>query len=523
MWQSEPSPEFLRTLFKFNDSESVVAWVFCPDPNAPPILSRFAREVLPEQPADEYRLADLLAQWQSRVHPDDQQALLDTLRGATVQGQVYSARLRWLRADTGRYGWFDCRFCPVVRDARGIAQWAFRAADIDERLQHEEALLEASRRKDAFIALLGHELRNPLAPIRTSLALMRALQPSGAILREVELIERQTAQMVRLINELLDMSRLDHDRLDLALERFDLRTSVLGVQEVMQRAGDDMHDRLTVGLPEAPVMVIADPARIQQVLGNLMRNAVAYSGPGSPVSLTLSVTADHEAQIALTDAGIGIEPDRLESIFEPFSKAPEGMRRPNEGLGLGLTLAKRLVQMHSGRLEVASAGLGRGSTFTVTLPLDQAAAPVPRTHDITVANQSARTAVAAELNGALRIVVVDDNVRAADSLTRLLQHWGHAARAAYDGHRALELYETLQPCVVILDIAMPDMTGYDLARVLRARQGARALRIIVVSGYPQTTQADPSSLSLFDEYFVKPVDLDQFRRVLEDPRGAPAS
>jgi CheY-like chemotaxis protein len=251
------------------------------------------------------------------------------------------------------------------------------------------------------------------------------------------------------------------------------------------------------------------------VLNNLMRNALTYSGPGTPVSLTLSVTAEHEAQIALVDAGIGIEADRMESRFEPFSRAPEGMRRPKEGLGLGLTLAKRLVQMHGGRLEAASAGLGCGSTFTVTLPMDQAAAPAPRVPDSTEAQHPERSGAAAAPNGALRILVVDDNVRAADSLTLLLQHWGHAARAAYDGHRALELDEALQPDVVILDIAMPDMTGYDLARVLRARQGARNLRIIVVSGYPQTTQADPTSLSLFDEYLVKPVDLDQFQRILE--------
>lgn len=185
MLQSDPDPEFLRALFKVTVAESVVAWVFCPNPNAPPILSRLAREVLPEQPAGEYRLADLLAQWQSRVHSDDQQALLDTLSGATEQGQVYSTRLRFLRADTGRYGGFDCRFCLIGREAHGMAQWVLRAADIDERLQHDEAMLQASRRKDAFIAMLGHELRNPLAPMRTSLALIRALQPSGAILREV--------------------------------------------------------------------------------------------------------------------------------------------------------------------------------------------------------------------------------------------------------------------------------------------------------------------------------------------------
>ena len=515
MLHSDPDPEFLRALFKVNDAESVVAWVYCPDPNAPPILSRLAREVLPEQPAGEYRLADLLVQWQSRVHPDDQQTLLDTLSGATEQGQVYSTRLRFLRADTGRYGGFDCRFCLIGRDAHGMAQWVLRAADIDERLQHDEAMLQASRRKDAFIAMLGHELRNPLAPMRTSLALIRALQPSGAILREVELIERQTALMVRLINDLLDVSRLDHDRLDLTLERFDLRTSVLGVQEMTLRSMADTHDRLTVTLPEEPVMVMADPVRIKQVLSNLMRNALTYSEPGSPVSLTLSVTADHEAQIILTDAGIGIEPDRLESIFEPFSRAPEGKRRPNEGLGLGLTLAQRLVQLHGGRLEAASAGLGCGSTFTISLPIDQPAAPEPRVPDKTEAQHTAHSVAAAEPNGALRILVVDDNVRAADSLTLLLQHWGHAARAAYDGHRALELDQALQPDVVILDIAMPDMTGYDLARVLRARQGARDLRIIVVSGYPQTTHADPSSLSLFDQYLLKPVDLDQFRQALE--------
>lgn len=518
MSQASVDPKFLSAIFKVTDAASNVAWVLCPDSNRPLILNRLASAVLSEQ----LSMAGVLAQWRSRVHPDDQRMVLEVLQQATEPGRLCSITLRVLRADTGRYGWFECVFSPIARAGQVTTQWVARAADIDGRIKHEGEMRDASHRKDRFIALLGHELRNPLAPIRTSLALIRASHPSGAILREVELIERQTSQMVRLINDLLDVSRLDHDRLTLTPERFDLRTSVLGVQETMLRARDDMHERLTLSLPESPVMVMADKVRIKQVLGNLMRNAVTYSGPTSPLSLSLSVTADQEALITLTDAGIGIEPERLETIFEPFSRDPEGVRRPNEGLGLGLTLARRLVQMHGGRLEAHSAGLGHGSSFTIRLPLDAQAVSdlcASAVSGHTLAEASSGDAVE---HRALRILVVDDNVRAADSLTLLLQHWGHAARAAYDGHRALELDQTLRPDVVILDIAMPDMTGYDLARTLRDRQGRRKLSIIVVSGYPQTAQADPSSLTLFDHYLMKPVDLDRFRQVIETCTAQPA-
>jgi CheY-like chemotaxis protein/nitrogen-specific signal transduction histidine kinase len=394
-------------------------------------------------------------------------------------------------------------------------QWVARASDIDAQLNREEGLREAARRKDAFMALLGHELRNPLAPIRTSLALIRAAKPGAQVLTEVELIERQTSQMVRLIEDLLDVSRLDHDRLTLVPERFDLRSSVSAVRDVVQRTRHDMRERLTVSLPDAPVMVMADRARMKQVLGNLMRNAATYSGPGTPVSLSLAVTADHEAQIILADAGIGIDPVRLDSIFEPLTRVPEDERRPNAGLGLGLTLARRLVQMQGGRLEAYSAGLGRGSTFTITLPLDaQVEQGAPTARPVAAAPVEPEAANSPSPGG-LSILVVDDNVQAADSLVLLLQRWGHTAHAVYDGRSALALEKSVQPDTVILDIALPDVSGYELARAMRARQGSRDLTIIALSGYPQAEQAPDASPPLFDQYYLKPVDLDLFRQVLQ--------
>jgi signal transduction histidine kinase/ActR/RegA family two-component response regulator len=517
MQSANPDQGFLRALFKLAEATPDVAWVFCPDDHAPLMLNQLARVFFPGQPT----MADLRTQWRMLVHPDDHQAVPVMLAGATEQGHLYPLKFRFKRADTGRYAWFEGVFSPVLRVQHVTRQWFVRAADIDARLNQEQALREAARRKDAFIALLGHELRNPLAPIRTSLALIRAAQPSALILSEVELIERQTSQMVRLIDDLLDMARLDHDRLTLVPERFDLRSSVWGIRDMVLRTRHDMHARLTVSLPDSPVMVMADRVRIKQVLGNLMRNAVTYSGPGSPVSLSLAVTAQHEAQITLTDAGIGINPERLDAIFEPFSRAPEDARRPNEGLGLGLTLARRLVQMQGGRLEAYSAGLGRGSTFTITLPLDaRAEHDAPTARPASPAPVELKVADVASPSG-LSILVVDDSAQAADSLTLLLQRWGYAAHAAYDGRSALALEQTLQPDAIILDIDLPDMSGYDLARVLRDRQGSRDLAIIALSGYRQTEQAPDASPPLFDQYYLKPVDLERFRLAL-DTHSTPA-
>jgi len=537
--QAEADLQFYKALFNLADQSSTVAWVLCKDPGMPLILSTFSKQVFGEQ----LHFNDIRAQVIETVHVDDRPQALNRLNEVESTGRLTQMRVRIMRVDTRDYGWFDCSFAALSRDRGRVTQWAFRAVDIDEEVRSQQAAREASQRKDAFIALLGHELRNPLAPMINSLALIRSNHPSEAILHEVELIERQTRHMVRLINDLLDVSRLDYDRLTLAPERIDLRMTLKQVRESILRAHVSMHKRLTLIEPDQPVMVMADRARIGQVVGNLMRNAVSFSPPGSPVTLSLSVTAEQEARIDLTDTGIGIEPKRLATLFEPFSRPPETVRHAGEGLGLGLSLAQRLVQMQGGRLSVHSPGAGLGSTFTIHLPLvaqtDEAVDPPPQAinppepvkppQPATPAQSATPpqpVAVAAPATPAAghpaSILVVDDNVKAADSLTRLLRLWGHSARAAHDGPSGLDLWQTLHPDVVLLDISMPGMSGVELARLLRAQQGGRSLRIFAVSGFPASDETDPKDQPLFDRYLVKPVDLDLLRHLLESPSDEPA-
>jgi len=531
--QAEADLQFYKALFNLADQSSTVAWVLCKDPGMPLILSTFSKQVFGEQ----IHFNDIRAQVIETVHVDDRPQALNRLNEVERTGRLTQMRVRIMRVDTRDYGWFDCSFAALSRDRGRVTRWAFRAVDIDAEVRSQQAAREASQRKDAFIALLGHELRNPLAPIINSLALIRSNHPSEAILHEVELIERQTRHMVRLINDLLDVSRLDYDRLTLAPERIDLRMTLKQVRESILRAHVSMHKRLTLIEPDQPVMVMADRARIGQVVGNLMRNAVSFSPPGSPVTLSLSVTAEQEARIDLTDTGIGIEPKRLATLFEPFSRPPETVRHAGEGLGLGLSLAQRLVQMQGGRLSVHSPGAGLGSTFTIHLPLaaqtDEAVDTPPQAINPSQSATPAQSAtppqpvaVAAPATPAAghpaSILVVDDNVKAADSLTRLLRLWGHSARAAHDGPSGLDLWQTLHPDVVLLDISMPGMSGVELARLLRAQQGGRSLRIFAVSGFPASDETDPKDQPLFDRYLVKPVDLDLLRHLLESPSDEPA-
>ena len=537
--EQDGAPEFYKALFKLTDLSSAVAWVLCHDPNLPLILSRFAIQVFGER----FEVNDIRDKISAVVHPEDRIEALDRFERMAAKGRVTQMRVRLMRADTREYGWFDCSFAPMSRDHDRVTQWALRAADIGEEMRGQEEIRQMCLRKDAFIAVLGHELRNPLSPMINSLALIRANHPSEAILREVDLLERQARQMIRLINDLLDVSRLNEDRITLDIERFDLRLTLDGIRDVILRAAPGMEQRLTLKLPHEPVMVIADAPRMRQVVGNLMRNAVSYSPPGSPVTLSLSVTAEQEARIDLTDAGIGIEPERLATLFEPFSRPPETVRHAGEGLGLGLSLAQRLVQMQGGRLSVHSPGAGLGSTFTIHLPLaaqtDEAVDTPPQAinpsepvkppqsatpaQPVTPPQPVAFAAPATPAAGhPASILVVDDNVKAADSLTRLLRLWGHSARAAHDGPSGLDLWQTLHPDVVLLDISMPGMSGVELARLLRAQQGGRSLRIFAVSGFPASDETDPKDQPLFDRYLVKPVDLDLLRHLLESPADQPA-
>ncbi|MET0794200.1 MAG: ATP-binding protein, partial [Polyangiaceae bacterium] len=345
--------------------------------------------------------------------------------------------------------------------------------DITERKQAEETIRETARRKDEFLAVLGHELRNPLAPIRTALDLMTARYPEHAV-REREVIDRQLRHVTRLVDDLLDLARVTSGTLNLRRETSDLSLAVQRAVEIASPLFESKRHRLALSI--APGMkVLIDPVRFSQIVANLLTNAAKFTADGG--SITVSARAE-EANVALeiADNGAGIEADQLERIFEPFVQAPTTERPSYGGLGLGLSLVRDLVHLHGGQVEAFSAGLGQGSRFVIRIPLAfdaplTAAAPTVRSEHLTPTR---------------RILLVDDNEDAAEMLSLMLTQLGHTVRVANDGVAALALAPDFEPEVAVLDLGLPIMDGFELAsRLCASRASANALRLIAVTGYGQ--------------------------------------
>ncbi|ABC82726.1 hybrid sensor histidine kinase/response regulator [Anaeromyxobacter dehalogenans] len=397
-------------------------------------------------------------------------------------------------------------------EAAGIAEVARlgealeRSADLlaareRERDQHlavaEAARAEAeaaSRTKDEFLAMLGHELRNPLSPIVTALELL-ALGGNGGT-REHAVIRRQVDHLVRLVDDLLDVSRITRGKVELQPERVEVRSFVARAVEMATPLVEERSHRLTVDVPEG-LAVVGDPHRLAQVIANLLTNAARYTPPRGRIEVRAALRGGR-VELAVRDDGRGLAPELLSRIFEPFVQAPQGQDRPQGGLGIGLALVRSLVALHGGRVEARSDGPGKGSTFVVELPAapraPAAPAPPPRQ--------------AAQGGAPLRILVVDDNEDAAELLADVLAHAGHEVRVAGDGGRGLELAVRLRPDVAILDIGLPVLDGYELAIQLRRRLGDAAPVVIGVSGYGQPNDRERSAAAGFRHHFVKPADLE---------------
>ena len=379
------------------------------------------------------------------------------------------------------------------------------------------ALMEADRRKDEFLAILAHELRNPLAPLRNALEAMR-LKPHD---REAAswaraLMERQVAQMVRLIDDLLDLSRVSRGRIELRHERSDLATLVQGALDVCGPSIVNAGHRLTVELPGTPMPLVCDPTRVVQVICNLLSNAVKYTPPGGHITLSAR-RRDDLCEVSVRDTGIGIPSDMLARVFDMFTQIPHAIERSQGGLGIGLTLVKRLVELHGGQVEAKSVGPGLGSEFIVRLPerMTDRAAPV------VVAALADKVSSPKQ-----RILVADDNRDAADSLAVMLRIAGHDVRTAYDGQQALDVAETFKPSLALLDLGMPRVNGHDTARRLRETEHGRNIVIIALTGWGQPEDRNRSLAAGFDHHLVKPVDPSMLERLLAAParekkRGPP--
>ena len=361
------------------------------------------------------------------------------------------------------------------------------------RAQNRE-LRQADARKDEFLATLAHELRNPLAPVRTGLQVLERTAPGPIVERTRAMMERQVAHMVRLLDDLLDLSRISRGKIELRPERVELRAVVESALEICRPVIEAAHHDLSVELPAAPVWLHADPTRLAQVLGNILLNAAKYTAPGGRISLVGGVDGG-EVVVAVTDNGEGISRELQDQVFEMFAQAPSVGDRAQSGLGIGLALVKQLIELHGGRVSVASPGPGRGSTFTLRLPI---AGPVP------VAAEESRAAAQAPA-ARLRVLVVDDNADAAEMLALALSLSGHETWVAGDGPGCLAVAAEFRPHVAFLDIGLPGMDGHELAGRLRDEPATRDIVLVALTGWGSEDDQRRSRAAGFAYHLTKPV------------------
>jgi len=375
--------------------------------------------------------------------------------------------------------------------------------DITERKKFERALRDADRRKDEFLATLAHELRNPLAPIRNGIEVLKlASGDSGNSTAVLSMMDRQLGQMVRLIDDLLDVSRISRGRIELRTEPVELSSAVRSALETSRPVIEDAGHQLFLRVPEESILVEADLTRLSQVLANLLNNAAKYTPRGGIVRLLVEAEPT-EVIVRIQDTGIGIPAPMLAQVFDMFTQVDGSLERSQSGLGIGLTIVQRLVEMHGGRVEAHSAGLGKGSEFVVRLPR------------LAVSGAQSKPATPAQPNGPLRrVLVVDDNRDSAESMAMVLAMLGHETRAVHDGRQALEVAETFQPDVILLDIGMPGMNGYDTCRRIRAQPWASRMMLVAMTGWGHEDDRKRSQEAGFDHHLTKPVELESLKQLL---------
>jgi len=436
------------------------------------------------------------------VHPDDIALARATIAAAIRDKAPFALEHRVVRVD-GSHGWTYSRAVPILDADGGIREWIGMASDISARKAIEAELAETSKRKDAFLAMLAHELRNPLAPIKAAAQLLQ-LQPGSAerVDQSSRIIGRQVEHMTHLIDELLDVSRVSNKLIKLERAPLDLRHVLHDAVEQVTPAISARRQRLSIDTGAQPAFVSGDGKRLVQIVANLLGNAAKFTRPGGNVELRLGASGE-QVRIDVIDDGIGMTPETALHAFELFSQAERSADRGAGGLGLGLALVKSLVELHGGTVECASAGLGAGSRFTVTLPrlpIDATASA----HEVSAARaDSAR----------LRILVVDDNRDAADTLGMVLEAMGHDVAVEYGAPEALERAATAPFQACLLDIGLPEMDGFELAQRLRMRVDAATV-LVAITGYGQQGDRARSAASGFDHHLVKPVDIDALALIL---------
>jgi signal transduction histidine kinase len=449
-----------------------------------------------------------------------------TLAGAAEAGDAADGFLRVpLRSARGAVG--ALALWTAAGDNEVVLQLAERSAvalenarlyrslqvEIEERRDIEARLQTSNRRKDEFLAMLSHELRNPLAPIRTALEVIRQVAPNEPKLSwAMDVTRRQVNHLTRLVEDLLDVARINQGKITLQVEALDLRAVVEHAVETVLPFAKLRRHQLNKSVPDVPVMLRGDFARLSQVIANLLNNAAKYTEEGGLIDISLAVTPAATAEITVTDNGIGIDAELLPNVFELFEQGKRSLDRSQGGLGVGLTLVHRLVEMHHGQVAATSAGTGAGSQFRVTLPCLAGVSDRP----------APRAAAEQVTRHACRILVVDDNQDAAQATAVLLELAGHEVKAVADGHDALASAPVFAPNVILLDIGLPGMDGYAVARELRGIDETRSSCLIALTGYGQPADRKRANEAGFDHHLTKPADPDELLRVIQEWLQSPA-
>jgi two-component system CheB/CheR fusion protein len=454
-------------------------------------------------PLSARKFMDILAK------PEDSVRLREALDAASAGHREMHATFEILRIKTRarRHVEISARCLPDATGARQVV--AGTLTDITDRVEVEEKLKEVDRRKDVFLATLAHELRNPLAPILNAASYLRRRNISALQLQWLQgVVERQGRHLANLIDDLLDLSRISAGKIRLRREVFDIRTAIERAIEMNAPAAARHGHRLEIdGMAHSrPIFVRGDPTRITQVLANLLDNATKYTADGGHIRLSLDET-DREVRVSVEDNGIGMEPDTIPSMFEMFEQAAGNSTSGKSGLGIGLSVARSLVMMHGGTIRATSEGHNKGSRFVIALPVCRAPSRIVAEISPAGSGPSAR----------LRVLIVDDNDDAAISMAAVLED--HDVHTASRGEEALEMAETLRPHVVILDLGLPDMSGYEVARQISGRKtgGENNLPVLVaLTGYGLPEDVERTRLAGFDHHIVKPARPGEIEGLLEE-------
>lgn len=450
------------------------------------------------------------------IHPDDRVNFSSELKKAADTNSNYEVQFRLQHAN-GNWLTMEGRGHAVYSE-KGEALSIFGLViDISDRKAAEQQLHElnkqlsiSDRRKDEFLATLAHELRNPLAPMRNVLEIMRFKEKDNPFIHwSRDIIERHVSQMTHLVDDLMEASRISQGRLELRKKQIDMCEVTLHAVETSQALILESKHNFKMSTPDSPLIVDADSTRIVQIISNLLTNAAKYTPAGGDIYLNL-FQDNNEAVLSVRDTGIGIPPEQLSTIFTMFSQLKPALERSQGGLGIGLSLVKGLVELHDGSIVALSEGDGKGSEFIVRLPISLTQEQVTRTKTSGVLAGPETTATNSK-----RILVVDDNVDAAESLALLLEMSGHITRSVHDGTTGLTAAEEFRPDVILLDIGLPDINGYEVAHLLRQKPWGNNILLIAATGWGQDKDKALAKAAGFDKHLTKPIDYQKLNRLLE--------